>query len=331
MAINYKKEYEQSDAVRQAQEALKKQDQAKPGAYQSGWQNTLNGIMEKIQNREPFSYDLNGDALYQQYKNQYIHNGNIAMQDTMGKAASMTGGYGNSYAQSVGQQTYQGYLNNLNDRIPELYQLAMERYNNDTNSLYQKYSMLADREAQDYNRYQDALNLWMSERNNAQNRYDTERALDYDRYAADRNFAYQQGRDATSDQQWKDEFEEAIRRFNIQNGITDGGTKGSGGPGGPGESPKYVAPPEPVEPTKDQLIDMYLMLRETNGGMESDAYLRQLISEGVLTNREATELRDSRRKSDDPRDSRRKSEGGSSQREVSGLSGSRLKFNVATR
>ena len=73
MAINYKKEYEQSEAVRQAQAALQKQDQAKPGAYQSGWQNTLNGIMEKIQNREPFSYDLNGDALYQQYKNQYIH------------------------------------------------------------------------------------------------------------------------------------------------------------------------------------------------------------------------------------------------------------------
>ena len=76
---------------------------------------------------------------------------------------------------------------------------------------------------------------------------------------------------------------------------------------------------------------MYLMLRETNGGMESDAYLRQLINEGVLTNREATELRDSRRKSDDPRDSRRKSEGGSSQREVTDPSSSRLKFNVATR
>jgi hypothetical protein len=32
----------------------------------------------------------------------------MAMMDTMGKAAGLTGGYGSPYAQQVGQQAYQG-------------------------------------------------------------------------------------------------------------------------------------------------------------------------------------------------------------------------------
>ena len=60
-------------------------------------------------NRKEFSYDLNGDMLYQQMKDQYQVLGKTAMQDTMGEAAALTGGYGNTYAQSVGQQTYDEY------------------------------------------------------------------------------------------------------------------------------------------------------------------------------------------------------------------------------
>ena len=85
------------------------------GQYQSPWQTQLNDTISKILNREKFSYDLNGDALYQQYKDQYVNQGQQAMMDTMGQAQAMTGGYGNSYAQTVGQQTYQGYLQQLND------------------------------------------------------------------------------------------------------------------------------------------------------------------------------------------------------------------------
>ena len=55
--------------------------------------------------------------------------------DTMGQAQAMTGGYGNSYAQTVGQQTYQGYLQGLNDQVPALYQLALDKYNSEGNQL----------------------------------------------------------------------------------------------------------------------------------------------------------------------------------------------------
>lgn len=105
----------------------------------------LDAVIEKILNREPFSYDFNGDALYQQYKDKYIQQGRMAMQDTIGQASAMTGGYGNSYAASVGNQAYQSHLNNLNDVIPELYQLAYDKYAREGDELNNEYAIAKDR------------------------------------------------------------------------------------------------------------------------------------------------------------------------------------------
>ena len=80
------------------------------GDFKYGNQQQLDAIMDSILNREKFTYDLNGDALYQQYKDKYIQQGKMAMGDAIGQASAMTGGYGNSYAQSVGQQMYQKEL-----------------------------------------------------------------------------------------------------------------------------------------------------------------------------------------------------------------------------
>lgn len=148
------------------------------GGYQSKWQQGLDDTMEKILNREKFSYDLNGDALWNQYKDQYTQQGKMAMLDTMGQAAAMTGGYGNSYAQTVGQQTYQGYLQQMNEMIPELYQLALSKYQMEGDELMDQYGLLADQDDRDYNRYVD-----------------------------DRNYEYQVGRDQVADSQWQQEFD----------------------------------------------------------------------------------------------------------------------------
>lgn len=203
MANTYK-EYEESESVRQAQEALKQQNAQKPGAYQSQWQSQLDGYMNQILNRKPFQYDLNGDALFKQYKDQYMTQGKQAMMDTMGQAAAMTGGYGNSYAQTVGQQTYQGYLQGLNDKVPELYNLALSKYQQEGNDLMNQYGLVADRENQDYAKYQDAVNLWGAERDRLQSQYNTERDYDYGKYTGDRNYQYQVDRDAVADAQSKE-------------------------------------------------------------------------------------------------------------------------------
>ena len=218
--------YKPSDTVTQAEQLLNQQLSQKPGEYQSTWQDKLNETLQQILNREKFSYDLNGDALYQQYKDQYTTQGKMAMMDTMGQAQAMTGGYGNSYAQSVGQQTYQGHLQELNNKIPELYQLALSKYQMEGNELKDQYSMMAQQEDQDYGRYRDQLGDWQTERDYLSNRYDTERDYDYGKWADNRDYEYQVGRDKISDEQWQKEFEEAQRQFNKQHGVSSGSSSG---------------------------------------------------------------------------------------------------------
>ena len=183
-------DYQESDVVAAAKQALEAQMANKPGAYQSQWQAQLDEAINKILNREKFSYDFNGDALYQQYKDKYIQQGKMAMADTMGQAAAMTGGYGNSYAATVGNQAYQQSLQQLNDIVPELMQLAYDRYAQEGQDLYNQAALLGERENADYGRYRDSVADWEAERDYRTGRYEDERNLDYSKYIDDRNYAY---------------------------------------------------------------------------------------------------------------------------------------------
>ena len=259
------KEYAESDAVKQAQALLQQQQAAKPGAYQSQWQTSLNETLDKILNREKFNYDLNGDALYQQYKDQYVMQGQKSMMDTMGQAQAMTGGYGNSYAQTAGQQTYQGYLQQLNDKVPELYQLALNKYQMEGDALMNQYGLMADQEEKDYGRYRDKVSEWQSEVDRLQSQYNAERDYDYSKYTNDRDFSYGQyvddrnyqyqvdrdavadqqwqtsydyqvERDKIADEQWQKEFDEAVRQYNESLAFqqSQAAAKSSSGGGGGG-------------------------------------------------------------------------------------------------
>ena len=207
-------QYVQSDSVTQVYNNLNSLQ--KPGEYNSAWQQTLNDTINKILNREKFSYDLNGDALYQQYKDQYVNQGQQAMMDTMGQAAALTGGYGNSYAQSVGQQTYQGYLQQLNDKVPELYQLALDQYNRVGEDLYNQYALVSDRENTDYGRYRDTVSDYNVERDYLTNLYNTERDFDYRQHIDNRDYAYQVARDAVDDSWRQKEYDRGVYEFDTQ-------------------------------------------------------------------------------------------------------------------
>lgn len=136
------------------------------GSHTWGNQGAYDTLLNEYLNRGDFSYDLNGDALYQQYKDKYIQQGKLAMQDTMGQASAMTGGYGSSYSQSVGQQAYQNSLDNLNDIVPELYQMAYDRYNqkgadmlNQLGVLNSDYNMSLGKWQTGYNTLKDKLDI----------------------------------------------------------------------------------------------------------------------------------------------------------------------------
>ena len=129
-------------------------------------------IYEQIAARGPFQYDPGADPLYGVTRDRYVQQGRMAMKDTMGQAAALTGGYGSSYGQAVGQQQYDASLQGLAELIPELYQTAYERYQDQGAALQKQYELLGRQAALDYDRYRDELGDWQRERAWQQERED---------------------------------------------------------------------------------------------------------------------------------------------------------------
>lgn len=160
---------------------------------------TVAKMANDLQNYKKFSYDFNADPLYQNYKDQYVQAGQMAMQDTMGNAAALSGGYGNSYAATAGNQAYQQYLTQLNNVIPELYQAAYTRYNDDRNNARANYEMMKGLADDAYSRSKDAVDLYQTNLSNAYGIYNDRLNYDYTKSVDDRNYNYQVGRDKVTD------------------------------------------------------------------------------------------------------------------------------------
>ena len=175
--------YTPGSAVQQAQAYLNQVQSRRPGEYQSQWDGELTELYNRIANRKPFSYDIGTDPVYQQYREQYQRQGRLAMQDTMGQAAALTGGYGSTYGEQVGQQAYNAYLQNLNDIVPDLYNAAYNRYRDEGTDLYNQYGLLSDRENQAYSRYRDTVNDYYSDLSDARSAYDSAYSRDYNQWS----------------------------------------------------------------------------------------------------------------------------------------------------
>lgn len=152
-------------------------DPSKNDAYQRA-NDQATAIYDKIMNRGEFSYDVNKDKLYQQYRDLYAQMGRGAMEDTMGQAAALTGGYGSTYSQNAGQQAYNAYLQKLNEVVPELYNAAYNRYNQEGQNLMNLYTMARSNAdsayERDYNQWYNRLQLERSDEDAAYNRQQTE-------------------------------------------------------------------------------------------------------------------------------------------------------------
>lgn len=251
-------------------EQLRRQEQSKPGQFTyakkkpvysftekkpvySYDDTDLKSYYDKLMNRKDFSFDVNGNALFNQYKDFYQKQGQMAMMDTVGQASAMTGGYGNSYAVSAGQQAYQQNLDKLNEIVPSLYQLALEQYQMEGDNLQAMYGILADDRDFAYNKYLGDLGTWQTDRDFAYSKYrgdtedyftekgfaydqyrdsvadwQTERDYLYGKYSDQRGYEYQQERDRVADKQWQQEynlkvkeFAEEMRQFNLQYDLSE--------------------------------------------------------------------------------------------------------------
>lgn len=216
--------------------------------YTSKYNDTISNIMDKIANREDFSYDFNADPLYQNYKDNYTKLGNEAAMNAAAAVSTQTGGYGNSYAATAASQANQQYLTQLNNVIPELYSAAMNKYQMETEDLYNQFDMYETEENRQYGQYRDSVSDYYSDWSNLLSGFSAAQAQEN----ADREYNYQVSRDAVSDAQWKasydssnsqwqKEFDESKRQWQAEYDLAlqQAKAKASGSSGGGSSKSSY--------------------------------------------------------------------------------------------
>ena len=153
--------------------------------YKSRYSDAVKSNLSSVLKGKKFNYDIGSDKLFSQYKDSYTKAGKTAMEDTVGNASMLTGGYANSYAVTAGQQAYDSYMSKLNDKIPELEQRAYERYRDEEDSAYKKLNTLIGLEDTEYGRYRDSV-------------------ADYN---TNREFEYNKNKDAQAQRNWQAQFD----------------------------------------------------------------------------------------------------------------------------
>ena len=185
---NYQSGYKPSETVQQAQQQMNAINAQRPQGYNSKYAPALENILQQIQNPEKFKYEFNGDEMFKYYADLYSQYAKQGAMDTMGNAAALTGGYGNTSAQNAAAQAYQQAMLPLYDRGMELQQQAYGRYRDDLGDKQNVYNYLRDADTTDYGRYRDDMTQWMADRDYAAGRYDTERGLDLSQWQNDRDY-----------------------------------------------------------------------------------------------------------------------------------------------
>nr|DAH16032.1 MAG TPA: hypothetical protein [Caudoviricetes sp.] len=163
--------------------------------YESPYQDEIDELLGELLSYDEFVYKLDTDPLYQQYRAQYVREGDRALQDTLASAASGAGGM-NSFAVSAAQQANNYYTSQLNDRVPELYSLAYQKYLNEFDQKLQSMGVLEGLENTAYGQYRDEVSDWFNNRD-----------FNYNAYINDRDFNYGKYRDTIEDSRYDQEWE----------------------------------------------------------------------------------------------------------------------------
>lgn len=151
--------------------------------YKGRYADQIDGLINQIANRDPFSYNADTDVLFQNALASAMRSGQTAMKDTMGQAAMLTGGYGSSYATRAGASAYNQFIDSAYDNLPQYYNMALNAYEAEGNRLNQNLAMYKDADADEYNKL---ANSYSANADNANTLYNRE----YQAWSDDVNNAY---------------------------------------------------------------------------------------------------------------------------------------------
>ena len=145
----------------------------------------MNLLLSDLQKPSSFTYNPQSDPLYKNYKEQAERSAKNVSEDVMAQAAAMTGGMPSSYAVSAASQAASRQMQQADNMIPELYRLALDKYNAERSDKYKQLGVLMDLDNTEYNRGVYADKVAYSRGRDAldDERYDEETAYNRGIYA----------------------------------------------------------------------------------------------------------------------------------------------------
>lgn len=146
-------------------------------AYENAFAQQQKDLLDRILNREDFSWSKETDPQWSSYKKSYLREGDRATANALAQASAASGGRPSSYAVNAATQAGDYYATKLNDVIPTLYQQAYERYLDEYNMKLKDLNAVNQQEQLDYAKYLDRLGQFNTDRGFAYQNY----ADDYDR------------------------------------------------------------------------------------------------------------------------------------------------------
>lgn len=167
--------------------------------YENTFAQQQKDLLDRILNREDFSWSKETDPQWSSYKKSYLREGDRATANALAKASAASGGRPSSYAVNAATQAGDYYATKLNDVIPTLYQQAYERYLDEYNMKLKDLNTVNQQEQLDYAKYLDRLGQFNTDRGFAYQNY----ADDYDRLRS--HLADVQGQDQIDYARYLDE------------------------------------------------------------------------------------------------------------------------------
>lgn len=188
------------------------------GKFENPYADEVDGLVDKIANRQDFSYDPDTDPIYQNYRETYLREGNRAREDTLGSMAAMTGGMPSTAATAAAEQAQNYYNAKMADTIPALYQQAFDMYMGQASQAINDLSAIRSASNDALNQWGANLGLVQNQLGALQTASDTSYNRDYTKWQSD----YQVGSDLWNREFQQDQFDfskyesEANRRLQNQ-------------------------------------------------------------------------------------------------------------------
>lgn len=162
------------------EEGLEKDTYAEktPSSESSSVSLMAESLLDKIMENNSFSYDVNADPIYEKYRKLYNDDAKRNAEDIFGLAASLTGGYGNSYGLTLARDALGQADERLEAKKEELERDAYERKQNETASLYKLLDALYEKEDRDIKKNEALFDLALKAADMGDYSYLTELGID---------------------------------------------------------------------------------------------------------------------------------------------------------